>query len=78
MYVIVKERGSFLLTKCMEFVFHSFCHRPDECSLKLKPVAWLRAEGVCAGCDCTIDKSKIYFLVGYYFIKCLQKRRLNK
>jgi hypothetical protein len=36
--------------------FHSFCHRPDDGSLKLK-----RVEGVCVGCDCTIDNSEIYF-----------------
>jgi hypothetical protein len=30
--------GSFPLTKCMELVFHSFCHRPDDGSLKLKLV----------------------------------------
>jgi hypothetical protein len=45
----------------MEFVFHSLCHRPDYGSLKPEPVAWLRAEGVCVGCDCTIDNSDIYF-----------------
>jgi hypothetical protein len=45
----------------MEFVFHSFCHRPDDGFLKLKPLASLHVEGVCVGCDCTIDKSEIYF-----------------
>jgi hypothetical protein len=45
----------------MQFVFHSFCHRPDDGSLKLKLVALLRLEGVCVGCDCTIDNSEIYF-----------------
>jgi hypothetical protein len=36
-------------------------HRPDDGSLKLNPVAWLRVEGVFVGCDCTVDKSEIYF-----------------
>ena len=85
MHFVKGKRGSFHLTKCIEFVFHSkiplfyikkrefflqnawslfflvFGHRPDDVSLKLKPVAWLRAEGVCVGCDCTIDKSEINF-----------------
>jgi hypothetical protein len=47
----------------MEFVFHSFCRWPDDNSMKLKPVAWLRVEGVCVGCDCAIDKSEIYFCI---------------
>jgi hypothetical protein len=39
----------------------SCCHRPDDGSLKLNPVVRLRIEGVRVGCDCTIDKSEIYF-----------------
>jgi hypothetical protein len=45
----------------MELVFHNFCHRPDDESLNLKPVAWLHVEGICVGCDYAIDKSEIYF-----------------
>jgi hypothetical protein len=45
----------------MEFVFHSFCHRPDDGSFKPKQVALLRVEVLYVGCDCTIDKSEIYF-----------------
>jgi acetyltransferase-like isoleucine patch superfamily enzyme len=56
-----KKGGSFPLTNCMAFVFHSFCHKPDDGSLKLKPVAWVRFGSVCVGSDCTIDKSEIYF-----------------
>jgi hypothetical protein len=49
------------LTRGMEFAFLSFCHRSDDGSLKLKPVAWLPIEGVCVGCDCTVGKSEVYF-----------------
>jgi hypothetical protein len=55
-----KRREIFRRTKCMEFVFYSFCHRPDDGSLKLKLVAWLRVEGESVGCDLTVDKSEIY------------------
>jgi hypothetical protein len=54
--------GDIFLLK-MEFVFYSFCHRPDDGSLNLKPAALLRVEVVCVGCDCAADRSEIYFLM---------------
>jgi hypothetical protein len=57
-----------LVTKYMEFVFHSLCHRPVDGSLKLKPVAWLRVESVCVGCDCAVYKSEICFCILFYMI----------
>jgi hypothetical protein len=37
------------------------CHRPDDGSLKLKPIASLHITSVCVGCDGTFYKSKVYF-----------------
>jgi hypothetical protein len=32
----------------------------------MKQVAWLRIASVCVGCDCTTEKSNIYFYINLY------------
>ena len=57
-HVIVKG-GDLPLTKCMKFlIFVVFCHG-------LMMAVYFETGSLitfeCVGCDCTIDKSKIYF-----------------
>jgi hypothetical protein len=65
----------------MEFDFHSFLSQAWWWLFELKQVAWLRVEGVCVGCDCTADKSEIYFCMyiptGMYDIKIFIPENLN-
>jgi hypothetical protein len=71
--------GVFLLPNVWSlFFFLVFCYRPDDGSLKLKPVAWLRVASVCIGCDCTTDKSKYFGQKTLYNDKWLWQENISE